>query len=186
MSLKQNIVSLFTLALAIVGFSTFVSAQDTNANPQDSAVKQEKHDRRGIENRDGKFDKGMHGKHGDKMMLRGLDKINLTESQKTQIHQIMESNRTANQPAFEEMRGLMMKKRDGTITTEEQSRLDTLRTQFKATARQTHNSILAILTAEQRAQLEQMNVERKQKMEERRQLKQNNQNQTQTERKVSE
>ena len=178
MSLKRKIVSVFTLALAIVGFTTFASAQDSSVTPQDSTTKQEKRDRRGFEGRRGGFEKGMRGgKHG-KMMMRGLHKLNLTEAQKTQIHTLMESNRTANQATFEEMRGLMMKKRDGSITEGEQTRLETLRTQMKATAEQTHNTILGLLTPAQRAQLEQMKAERKQKMEERRQMRQNKSDQT--------
>lgn len=179
MLLKQKLFSFFILALSIAAFTTFVSAQDSSVNSQNSTTKQERRERRGFGDHRGGFDKGMRGKGGDRMMMRGLAKLNLTDAQKTQIQQIVESSRTANQPAFEEMRGLMTKKRDGSITADEQTRFDALKAQFKATAEQTHNSILAILTPDQRAQLEQMKAERKQKMEERRQMRQNRQNQTQ-------
>ena len=167
MSFKQRLISAVTFIFAIVAFTTFVPAQDTTTQPQDSATKQEKRDR--------KFGKeGKRGnKHGGEMMLRGLHQLNLTDAQKEQLKGIKESNRTANQGLHEEMRGLMMKKRDGIITPEEQTRFDQLKSQMKASAEQTHNTILAILTPEQRTQLEQQKEQMKQKFEERRKLRQN-------------
>jgi len=178
MSLKQKFISAITFVFAIVAFTTFVSAQDNSVNQPGSSAKQERREHKGFgEGRHGGFDKGMRGERGDRMM-GGLNKLNLTDAQKTQIKALMDSNRTANQSTFEQMRGLMMKKRDGSITAEEQTQLDSLRAQLKASAEQTHNSVLAILTPEQRAQLEQLKAERKQKMQERRQMRQNNKSQT--------
>lgn len=167
MTFKQKFISAVTFVFAIIAFTTFVSAQDTATQPQDSTTKQEK--------RDHKFGKeGKRGGHrGGDMMMRGLHQLNLTEAQKEQLKGIMESNRTANQGTHEEMRGLMMKKRDGIITAEEQTRFEELKNQMKASAKQTHDSILAILTPEQLAQLEQMKEQMKQKFEERRKLRQN-------------
>ena len=180
MSLKQKFISTVTLAFAIVAFTTFVSAQDTTTTrQQDSVTKQEKRERKDFGRREGgnrKFGKeGRGDKHGDKMMMRGLSQLNLTDAQKTQIKSLMETSRTANQGTHEELRGLMMKKRDGIITADEQARLGELKAKAKASAKQTHSSILAILTAEQRTQLEQLKEQRKQKMEERRQMRQNRQ-----------
>jgi protein CpxP len=179
MSFKQKFISAVTLAFAIVAFTTFVSAQDTSTTtqPQDSANKQEKRERKGFGRRGGerKFDKeGSGGKHrGSKM--RGLEQLSLTDAQKTQIKNLMESSRTANQGAFQEMRDLKMKKRDGVITTEEQARMQQLKTQLKASAEQTHSSILAVLTPEQRTQLEQIKEQHKQQRKEHREMRQNGQ-----------
>ncbi len=68
-----------------------------------------------------------------------------------------------------------MKKRDGIITAEEKARMKQLKTQLKASGEQTHSSISALLTAEQRTQLVQMKEQGKKKMEERRQMRQNRQ-----------
>ena len=167
MTFKQKFISAVTFVFAIVAFTTFVTAQDTATQPQDSATKQEKRAR--------KF--GKEGKHGNKrggdMMFHALQQLNLTDAQKEQLKGIMESNRTANQGTHEEMRGLMMKKRDDIITAEEQTRFDELKNQMKASAKQTHDSILAILTPEQRTQLEQQKEQMKQKFEERRKLREN-------------
>ncbi|MDQ3179463.1 MAG: Spy/CpxP family protein refolding chaperone [Acidobacteriota bacterium] len=169
MSFKQKFISAVTFVFAIVAFTTFVSAQDKKpTEQQDSTTKQEKRDRRGF----GK--EGKRGGHrGGKMMMHGLRELNLTDAQKEQLKGIMESNRTANQATHEEMRGLMMKKRDGIITAEEQTRFDQVKAQMKASAEQTHNSILAILTPEQRTQLEQQKEQMKQKREEHRKMRQN-------------
>jgi Spy/CpxP family protein refolding chaperone len=163
MSFKHKFISAITLALAIGTFTTFVSAQDNSANnQQDSTKKERKFERRGEGFRG---DKGMHGgKHGgDRMLMGAIHRLDLTDAQKSQIKTILETNKP-NQTQFSEMRGLMQKKRDGSITEQEQARLEEIRTQAKASAEQTHNSILAVLTAEQRTQLEQM----KQEMRERR------------------
>ena len=167
MSFKQKFISAVTFVFAIVAFTTFVSAQDTTTTqPQDSTTKQEKRER--------KFGKeGKRGGHRGGKMMHGLRELNLTDAQKEQIKGIMETNRTAHQGTHEEMRGLMMKKRDGIITAEEQTRFDQIKAQMKASAEQTHNSILAILTPEQRTQLEQQKEQMKQKREERRKMRQN-------------
>lgn len=176
MSLKQKFISTVTLAIAVGAFGTFVSAQETPSS--DSTAQPERMERGGR----GGFGKGMrggkHGGGGDRMMMRSLEKLNLTDAQKEQVRTIFESQRTQNQPQMEEMRGLMMKKRDGVITADEQTRLKELRTQSKQTNDQTRASILAILTPEQRTQLDTMKQEMREKMIERRQNRQNRTNQT--------
>lgn len=166
MSFKQKFISAVTFVFAIVAFTTFVSAQDTTTQPQDSTTRQEKSER--------KFGKeGKRGGHRGGKMMRGFRELNLTDAQKEQIKSLMETNRTAHQGTHEEMRGLMMKKRDGVINAEEQARFVQLKSQMKASAEQTHNSILAILTPEQRTQFEQQKAQMKQRREERRKLRQN-------------
>ncbi len=176
MSLKQKFISTATLAIALGAFGTFASAQETPAtdtlNP-----KAERMERGG---RGYGRDRGMRGgKHGggDRMMMHSLGKLNLTESQKTQIKTVFENNRTQNQPQMEEFRGLAMKKRDGIITADEQIRLKELKSQMKASNAQMQDSILAILTPEQRPQLEAMKEEKREQMKERRQNRRNNTNQ---------
>jgi protein CpxP len=155
MSFKHKFISATALALAVGSFSTFVAAQDSATTTQTEPTKRE----RKFENRGEGFrgGKGMHGgKHGgDRMMMGALRRLNLTDAQKAQVKTILEGNKP-NQTQFGEMRSLMQKKRDGSITEQEQSRLREIRTQQKANADQTHNAILAILTDEQKAQLEQL------------------------------
>lgn len=176
MSLKHKFISTVTLAVAVGAFGTFVSAQETPA--QDTVnPKAERMERggRGFGRGDGRRG-GKHG--GDRMMMRALGRLNLTDTQKEQARTIFENQRAQNQPQMEEMRGLAMKKRDGVITADEQNRLKELKTQMKASNDQTENLILAILTSEQRTQLDQLKAERREKMRERRQNRQNRENQT--------
>lgn len=174
MSLKQKFISTFTLTVAVGAFGIFVSAQEiptTDVQMQ----KQERMERGG---RGGKG-MGMRGdrRGGNRMMMRSLEQLNLTDSQKEQIRTIAENNRRQNQPQMEEMRGLAMKKRDGVITADEQNRLKELKTQMKASGDLTRNSITAMLTPEQRAQFDKMKTERMNKMKERRMNRQNQPNQ---------
>ncbi len=109
--------------------------------------------------------KGMRGgKHGgDRMLMGALHRLNLSDAQKAQVKTIFENNKP-NQAQREEMRDLRQKKHDGSITEQEQAKFREIKTQMRASAEQTHNAVLAVLTAEQRTQLDQM----KQEMRERR------------------
>lgn len=172
MSLKNKFIPAITLAVAVGAFSTFASAQTTTApSQQDGVQKQEKREKKGFSRRGG-FDKGMRG---GKSGMHGFRGINLTDAQKEQLRTIMEANRTTNQPSFEEFRSLREARRNGTLTADQQSRLQTLREQMKQNAEQTRAKVLAILTPEQRTQLEQQKEEREKRRQERQQMRQNRQ-----------
>ncbi|MBK7709277.1 MAG: Spy/CpxP family protein refolding chaperone [Acidobacteria bacterium] len=95
----------------------------------------------------------------------------MTEDQKAQFKTIMESRRNAFAGNREEMRTLMTAKRDGTITPEQQQKLEAFKAEMKENGKKTHEQVLAILTPEQRAQLDARKEEMKRKREERRQLR---------------
>ncbi len=176
MSFKRKFISTVGLALAVGTFSTFVAAQDSSTtNQTDSTRKERKFERRagGEGWRGGKGMRG--GKHGsDRMMMGALRRLNLTDAQKAQVKTIFESNKP-NQAQREEMRGLVQKKRDGSITEQEQARFKEIKTQMRASAEQTHNTVLAILTAEQRTQLDQMKQEMRQRREQRKEMRKDGQ-----------
>jgi periplasmic protein CpxP/Spy len=168
MSFKSKIIPTITLAFAVGTFSSFVTAQDSNTNNQQESTKRERKSERGGM----RGDKGMRGgKHGgDRMMMGALRQLNLTDAQKAQIKTIFETNKP-NQAQFGEMRGLMQKKRDGSITEQEQARLQEIKTQARANAEQTHNAILAVLTEEQKAQLEQLKQQKRERHGDRKGMK---------------
>ncbi len=182
MSFKRKLISAAaTSALAVAAFTTFAMAQDTNTTSDSDSTtqKQEMRRDRGFGGKRG-GGRGMRGgKHGggDRMLMRSLRQLNLSDAQQTQVKAIFENSKNSNQPQREEMRGLMMKKRDGVISAEEETRFNEIRTQIKANGNQLRDSILAVLTIEQKNQLDQMKQERKQRWEEKRQ---NRQNQTTT------
>ena len=161
MSLKNRFFSIVAVAIGIVGFSTFSLAQDSKATTP-APEKTERHHRGGWDH-----DKGGRGGmgHGG-MMMHMLHDLDLTDAQKTQIHSIMEANKP-DQAIMEEMRTLGKAKHDGTITAEQQERLTALRTQTRDRFQAVHQQILAVLTPDQLAKLEQRKQEMKQRMEER-------------------
>jgi Spy/CpxP family protein refolding chaperone len=161
MSFKHKFISTVGLALAVGTFSTFVAAQDNSATTQtDSTKKERKFERRGNGMR---LDKGMRGgKRGDRMLMGAFRNLNLTDAQKEQIKTIHETNRPT-QAQHEEMRALAQKRRDGSITEQDQARLKEIRNQMRASAEQTHKAVLAVLTAEQRTQLEQIKSEKRER-----------------------
>lgn len=174
MSFKRKLLSAFTLAFAIVSFSTFASAQDSSVKQEDSMQKRERREHRGFGKRGG--NRSMRdggGKHGgDRAMMRGLRGLNLTDAQKEQTRSIFEKYKTSTQPQREEMHEFAMKKRDGIISAEEKGRMKELKAQMRTSSEQMNNALLAVLTAEQRTQLDQMKEQMRKKREERRQNRQ--------------
>ena len=162
MSFKSKLSSLFMMMFAFAAFSVAVSAQDATTTSKDSADKSEHH---GGGHRGG-FDGGRRGGPRGGMMgeLRG---ITLTDAQKEQLRTIHEANKP-DQATMEEMKSLMDARRDGTLTDAQKDRMKTLREQGRAKHEQIQAQVLAILTPEQRAQVETNRQQMKQRWEERR------------------
>lgn len=171
MSKGRRLMSVFALAAAVLVFGTTSHAQETK-EPRDgnTVEKKERKQRFKGEGRRGKFGKrGMRGGPGMRGgMMRGLARLDLTETQRSQVELLVESHRTTSQPLRDEARALIMKKRDGTLTEGEEARLGEIREQMKISSEQLQNSVLVILTPEQLQKLEQMKAERRQRMEQRR------------------
>lgn len=179
MSFVKKIATVAFSALATFTLTTFVAAQDNNSsdNQTDKPMKER---RWGRGNGDG-FGKGMRGGRGGGFGMRGFRELDLTDAQKEQIRGIMETAKTANQPIFEELRTLKEKRRGGTeLSATDLTRLKEIKTQMQQSREQTENTILGILTAEQRQKLEQQKQERQQRREEFRQRRQQNRQTTPT------
>lgn len=167
MSFGRKIISVITLAFAMITLTTFAAAQDTTPDPQkDKTRKQRKLERKGF----GEGDFGRRGGGRGGFGMRGLHQLDLSDAQKEQIRGIMEAGRTANEPLRQEMRTIFEKRRGGSdLTDADKARLQEIHRSLKQSGEQTHNNILSVLTAEQRQQLDQWKQERQQRMEERRQ-----------------
>ena len=171
MSFGRKIISAITLAFAMVTLTTFVAAQDTDRQTR-KIEKQGKFERKGFGER------GMRGGKRGGFSMREFSRLNLTDPQKEQIRSLTETSRAANEPLHQEMRGIIEKRRGGGELTEtDRARLTEIRTQMKQSADQTRNTVMALLTVEQRAQLEQFKQERQKRRDERRQQWQNRRNQ---------
>lgn len=167
MSFKRNISSLIAVAGAAMVLGSSVFAQDTTPVTP-AAPKAERPFKGDREGRKGEFG-GRHGRHGKRgfgmrggMMFRDL---NLTDAQKDQMKQIREANKP-NKENFDAIRTLMKAKHDGTITADQEAQLKAFHDQRKAKMEQIRASMLAVLTPEQKALLEQKKQERKQRFEE--------------------
>ena len=166
MSIKTRLTSLLTLALAFFAFAAIASAQDNSTTTQpDNTQKQERRGHRDWGKRgDGEGFRGMR-RGGGMWELQGL---NLTDAQKAQIKSIHETNRP-DEGTMQQMKTLMEAKRGGTITPDQTEQLKTLRKQQRDKMESVHQQVLAILTPEQRQQLDQKRDEMKKRREERRQ-----------------
>ena len=175
MSLKNRLFSGFTLAAAVFAFSAIGMAQEvTTTTTTTDKTEKVKGDHRGHGKRGmgrgefgGKFGRGGHrGMMGHRGM--GMFRfVELTEAQKVQLKAIHEANKPS-QELREEMMTLHAAKRAGTITAEQQVRIDTLKAQAKEKHASVKTQIEAILTPEQKQQIETKRAEMKLKMEERR------------------
>ena len=164
MSLKNKLFSILTIAVATVAFSVFTFAQDdktTTTTP--NAVEKPG---REFGKREGGEHRGFGERRGGPGEMGMLHGINLTDAQKTQIHSILEANKP-DQASMEEVHTLAKAKRDGTITADQQARLKTLREQSFEKGKSIHEQIEAVLTPEQKAQIEQRKQEMKQRFENR-------------------
>jgi len=90
-----------------------------------------------------------------------LRELNLTDDQKQQVRTIIQQSLASSKTTREELRQLGEKRRQAQLTTEEEARARTLHEQMRASMKETEAKIAAVLTAEQRAKVEELRKERK-------------------------
>jgi len=164
-------VSAAAIMLATVSF-----AQDTKPDTTKSDKTVEKRvqkDRIG-QRTHRKFGRGMIGDRafghaGRQVRFGGLA---LTDAQKEQISAIREANKP-DKALLDEIRSIRESRKAGTdLTAEQKARINTIHDQMRTKAQQVHDQIQNILTAEQKAQIEQRKTLRNQRMEQFRQKRQ--------------
>ena len=142
-----------TLALGLLtAFGAVVQAQQTGTQNPNEGPGQKRGEDRGFRRgpqRDGGFDPGF------------LRELNLTDDQKQQVRTIIQQNFANSKTTREELRQLGEKRRQGTLTTEEEARARTLHEQIRASMKETETKIASVLTPEQKAKLEELRKERK-------------------------
>ena len=89
-------------------------------------------------------------------MLRGFRELNLTDQQKQQLRSIRQTQGQGSQAQREEMRQLMQKRRTATLTSQEEARAKELRQQLMQSRQGVRTQLMTVLTAEQKAKLEEM------------------------------
>lgn len=91
-------------------------------------------------------------------LVRGL---NLTADQKQQVRTIIQQSFEGNKATREELRQLGEKRRQGTLSSDEQARARTLHEQMRTVMKDTQTKIAGALTAEQKTKVEELMKERK-------------------------
>lgn len=155
MSLKSKLLQGFTLAAATVAFAGLTAAQETTTPKTGDTQKQERPDGRGFGRHHG-FGKGMKdgrfGRRGGGFgMLRGID---LTDAQKQQIKSIMEANKP-DEATMQQLRSFREARRNGgALTDDQKAQMKAFREQAQQKREAVRLQIEAILTPEQKQQLE--------------------------------
>ncbi|MDT4951868.1 MAG: motif family protein [Acidobacteriota bacterium] len=106
------------------------------------------------------------GEHGG--IIRLMSHLNLTDAQQQQLRAIQERFETSTKTQREELRKLRESNEGSAPSADTQTRMQALRSEVEQAMKGTRKEMLAILTAEQRTQLEQLVKERKARHEEKR------------------
>lgn len=172
MSLKSRFLTIFAAAAATAALTTFSMAQDSSTVPAPEKKAEKRSKGFGKNKMGGLREFGRHGKMGMRFgRMGGLRGIELTESQKEQIKKIREANKPTGVYS-DEMKAIAQARRDGTITETQRDRMKAIRQEMMAKRQNVRAEILAVLTPEQKAQIEQRRNEMKLKREEFRQNRQ--------------
>lgn len=125
-------------------------SQSPTQNPQAGNETQRRFDRKGER---GRMREG-------RAPLAGLRELNLTDEQKQQVRAIMERNLDSTKALRSELKTLGQKRFEGTLTPEEQARAKELHQQMAQSRQSAMTEVQGILTAEQKAKLEEFRQEK--------------------------
>lgn len=161
MSLRNKLVGAGMTLCVVLALVVTAFAQQPQGPPPDRGTRPEGMGRRsGMAGRERMRGPGAHD-------LRGvLRELNLTDAQKEQVRATIQRNMEGTKAQREELRQLAEKRRQGALTTEEEARAKTLRDQLFNSMKGRHADLLAILTPEQKARLEEIEKTRKERRKE--------------------
>ena len=156
--------------LSAIALATSIAFAQT-ATPDQGNTQGTRSERRG---------EGKHRGHGWGGMRRGggfFGQLNLTEDQKTKMKQIRESFATQNKPLREQLRAKRQELRQASeggtfneaLATQKLTEMASLEAKLMGERHKLHQEMLSVLTAEQKAQLEQSKAQFKARRGERRQ-----------------
>ncbi len=157
MSVKFKLFSIALCAAALGTGAIAVSAQEKAAPTNGDRKLERSHDRR-----------QMRG--GDRMMMRELRGIKLSDGQKEQLKVIMETSKPSDSSRAE-METIMAARRNGTITSDQKTRMEAIHNDMKQKQEFIHLQVMSILTPEQKQQIETSKAEREKRMAERREMR---------------
>ncbi len=158
--------SLIIILGILLAFGTTAIAQQTQTPPSTATERplherSERFARRG-ERKGGRERMGHRGGLGH--LIREL---NLTEAQREQARAIMQRRLAGTKAQREELFNLREKRIAGTFSADDEARAKALRQEMRASMEGIHSEMEGLLTAEQKARLEQLKQQRKAKFGER-------------------
>lgn len=171
MSLRKSLFGTLGIVLAcgIVAFAQ--EPQPQAPATQDDAFRKERIERRGRHRE--RMGRGERKPGHDGMGQRGggmghlMRELNLTEEQRQQSHAIMQRRLESTKIQREELFKLREKRIAGTFTSEDGARAKALHQEIRTAMADGRTEMTGVLTAEQKAKLEQLKQERKEKLEQR-------------------
>ena len=147
--------------LAVLALTAVTYAQQKPASTQDKFGSGQEGPREGRR----------HGRMGRDRGFSGMRELNLTEEQRQQQRAIVQRQLGNTKAQREELFKLREKRIAGTLTPEDEARVQSLRREIRDSRQGMRTEMEGVLTAEQRARLEQLKTERKARGDERRQHK---------------
>ena len=154
MSLRKTLSAMLTL----LAFTAVTYAQQNEAATQEKMRSSQEAPREGRR----------HRRMGRQRGFAGIRELNLSEEQRQQQRAIAQRQLGATRAQREELFKLREKRFAGTLTSEDEARAQSLRSEIRDSMQSMRTELESVLTAEQRAQLEQLKTDRKARRDERR------------------
>ena len=162
MHLRKSLITVLGIVLA---FGTIVIAQQTQTQtPSPDSGQFKTRSERPAARGERRRREGMGHRGGAGHLMREL---NLTDEQRQQSRAIMQRRLASTKSQREELFQLREKRIAGTFTAADEARAKALRQEMRASMEGVRAEMEGVLTAEQKAKLEQLKQERKAKFEER-------------------
>ena len=153
---KMFLRKVLPVLVAVLAFHAVCNAQRLEAGQQDKT-------RPGLE---GRHEGRRHGRIGRHPRSGGMRELNLTEEQRQQQRAILQRQLGTTKAQREELFKLREKRIAGTFTAEDEARAQALREEIRTSMNGIRAEMESVLTAEQRAKLEQLKTERRARREE--------------------
>lgn len=171
MSLRKNFVAVVGIIIAC-GMGAVAVGQEPQppsqtAPVQDGTLRRERLERM-QERRHQGMERRREASEGRERMGRLIQELNLSEQQIQQRRAIMERRLESTKVQREELFRLGEKRRAGTLTADDEARAKAIHEELRNSMEGVRGEMEAVLTAEQRAKLEELHKERKQRREQRR------------------
>ena len=146
-------------SLALLALTAMTYAQQQQSPVEDNQVSAEKGPREGRR----------HGRMGRQRGFAAMRELNLTEEQRQQQRTILQRELGVTKAQREELFTLREKRLAGALTAVDEARIQALRRELRDSMRSIRTEMQSVLSAEQRAKLDELNTERKARRDEMRQ-----------------